>query len=315
MDFAILWIAIGKIALMLGIGMWVGHRVVPMNPDIRKMFIFLIINVTLPALILNGFLQLAVDREFLGELLGIFVFTFCFILAGAFAGWLVARAFRLSPQKAREAGFLSAFCNSGLIGIPLCSALFGPKGAVMAAVFDAGMAIVLWTVGVWMVRPERRKLTAASLRSVVNGPLIGIAIGFVVILADLEPGRFARELIAALGGAASPLSMFYIGMLIMMMIKARKRVSPKLMALPVAMKLFVLPLAALAILNVLPFLGGDARSLIHIQMSLPNIATASIIMAMAGADEEYGAMAMLVTTLLSLATIPLQAMAAQWLLL
>jgi|HigsolmetaAR203D_1030402.scaffolds.fasta_scaffold00632_9 hypothetical protein len=315
MDFSILLIAIGKIAVMLGLGMWVGHKVVAINPDIRKLLIFLIIYVTLPALILNGFLQLETNRELLRQLFGIFAFSFIFTLTGLFLGWLIARAFRLSPQKAREAGFLSIFGNLGLIGIPLCATMFGPKGALMAAVFDAGMAPILWSFGAWFVQPERRKMSVKSLKSVINGPIVAIAIGVVIILLDLEPGRFAREVIGTLSGAASPLSMFYIGMLIMAMFKARMRVSLKLLSLPVSLKLIVFPLLALCMLSFLPFYSTEVKFLILILASLPNIATASIIMAMSGADEEYGAMSLLTTTLLSLVTIPLLATIAQWLLL
>ena len=150
-DYSILIFTIVKLALLMGIGMWLTKKL-NFTTDVRRFLIFVIINITLPALILNGFLQLTIDNTLMKEIAIVFIFSVAFNVIGLLCGWSFAKMIGLPSVKARETGFLSIFGNTGLIGIPLCAALFGPKGAVLAAVFDAGMSLTLWTVGVLFIQ-------------------------------------------------------------------------------------------------------------------------------------------------------------------
>ncbi|MFK9094303.1 AEC family transporter [Bacillus salipaludis] len=71
-------------------------------------------------------------------------------------GWAFALNFYRHSTKKREIALLSGLRNTGFIGIPLCAALIGPEGALFAAIFDAGVDITIWTVGVLIIQQNRR---------------------------------------------------------------------------------------------------------------------------------------------------------------
>ena len=166
MDYSILLFTIFKLAVLLAIGVWIAYKI-PLTKDIRGLLIFTIINIALPAIILNGFFQVEMNDSLINQMMIIFLFSISFIIIGLIIGWLFSKLIGLNPLKARETAFLSTFGNTGLIGIPLCASLFGAKGAVFAAVFDAGMSLMLWTVGILFIQ-GKRKVTLQNVKSMLS---------------------------------------------------------------------------------------------------------------------------------------------------
>lgn len=276
---------------------------IQLTKDIRSFLIFIIINIALPAIILNGFFQVKIDDRLIEQMLIIFVFSVGFILFALLFGWLLGKVFRLKSNKARETAFLSSFGNTGLIGIPVCASIFGAKGAVFAAVFDAGMCIMLWSVGVLLIQ-EDRKIGIRNLKSALTAPMIAVFIGFILILLRVDPGYFIKDISASLAGIASPLAMIYIGMLTVTIYKEKRNVSLKLLSLPIALKIFIFPLVGILVLALLPF-PNDLEQILLIEMAMPSVTTASIIFALYKADESYAVMHTLFTNLLVLGTLPI----------
>ena len=250
MDYSILFLTIIKLAVLLGIGVWLTSKI-PLTKDIKSFLIFVIINIALPAIILNGFFQVEINDSLLKQMIIIFVFSICFIIFGLITGWFFSKLIGLEPLKTRETAFLSTFGNTGLIGIPLCASIFGAKGAVFAAVFDAGMSLMLWTVGILFIQ-GKKKVTLQNFISMISAPNIAVFIGLTIVLLKIDPGYFIKDVAATLAGVASPLAMIYIGMLTMTIIKEKRRISAKLVSIPVSFKLLVFPLIGIFILSLLP---------------------------------------------------------------
>lgn len=302
MEFMLLLQTILKMAVLIGFGFIIAMKT-PLTKDIRKFLIMLIINVVVPGLILHGFFQLTIDNQLLMQILITFVFSVLFNFLSLFAALGLAGIFFKQAVKAREIAFLSALGNTALIGIPLSATLFGPKGAVLAAVFDAGMALILWSLGVMLIQ-QKGSIGLRSLKSMFNMPLLAILIGFTTAFFKISPPPFVKDVADTVGYAATPLAMFYIGMLIMSIIKEKRKISPSMLALPIALKLIVFPMAAYLVLMLLS-LNETIVNILLIQVTMPTLSTASIVMAMNNADEDMGAVTALISTVLSLVSIPI----------
>lgn len=302
MDYSILLFTIIKLSILLAIGMWLTNKI-PLTKDIRGFLIFVIINIALPAIILNGFFQVKINDSLIQQMIIIFIFSVCFILLGLIIGWLSSKLLGFQPNKARETAFLSSFGNTGLIGIPLCASLFGAKGAVFAAVFDAGMSLMLWTVGILLIQ-GKRTVSLQNLKSMLSAPNVAVLTGILITILKLDLGFFIKDVTSTLAGVASPLAMIYIGMLTMTIIRSKKRVSAKLVSVPVTLKLLVYPIIGIMVLMILP-ISRDVEQVLLIEMAMPSIATASVIFALYQADEDYGVIHTLFTNLFCLGTIPI----------
>jgi hypothetical protein len=301
-EYSLLFLTILKMAVIIGIGAFLG-RFVPFGGESRKLLVAIIINIALPSLILNGFLFIEFDRAIMMQMIQVFLFSVLFSSLGMLLALQFSKRSKIHAPKAKEIAFASALGNTGLIGIPLCASLFGAKGAVLAALFDAGMGLTLWTLGV-IILQSNKKFSWKQLKNVVNAPLLATLAGIAIIPSPAKPPEFAQQLIGSLGAVASPLAMLYLGLIVMNMMKNKIRVSLAQIAMPILLKLIVFPFLAIVCLIFLYF-QDDVNYVVMIMTAMPTLTTASIVMAMYHADEEFGALSSMGSILLSLVTVPL----------
>jgi malate permease and related proteins len=288
-------------AAIIGIGAAIGCRQ-PLAADSRQLLITIIVNVAMPCIILDGVFQTPIDDRLMLQIFAIFAVSVLLNCLGILIGWLGAQTLPLSAKKRRELAILSGLGNTGFIGLPLCAALFGPKGAVLAAVFDAGLDFVMWTVAVMMLQ-EKGTFSLKGLKAMVNIPMIAIVAGLGFAMSGLTPPEPVKQLAAALARLASPLAMLYIGMLLPLLLRSKPQVSLPLLGVPITFKLFVFPLSAALLLSVL-HVDAEITRVAVVQVAMPTVAMASILFARYAADEEMGAMTTVFSTLLALLTIP-----------
>jgi predicted permease len=104
----------------------------------------IIINVTLPASILLAFVKIRFEASYL--LIIISVFAACLILL--YIGKLIARIFSI---KSRYFPFLLTGFESGMMGYPLYTMVFGPAATANFGVVDIGQELFIFLVFVPMV--------------------------------------------------------------------------------------------------------------------------------------------------------------------
>src|SRR5699024_5641415 len=141
-------------------------------------------------------------------------------------------------------------------------------------------------------------------KEMINVPMIAIVVGLSASFFQVKPPILFIELFDYLAALAAPLAMFYIGTIIVNLRRSRMSSATKQMWIPIIVKLFLLPLSV-AFFVLLLNLEVIVIQTILIQSMMPTITLASILFAKFSADEEMGAMTTVVTTLLSLTTIPL----------
>lgn len=278
-------------------------RFMTLGESLRQGMVFLILQIAMPALILDSLFTLSMDDQLILDLLTVFALSVginCFgIAAGRLLGLFVAGG----PSKQREMAVLAGLGNTAFLGIPLCYALFGAKGALLAAVFDAGVDVVIWSVGVAMLRKGNRSFKNYSRLSFFNMPILAVAIGFTLSLVDLHPPVFVKEAIHTLSGMTVPLGMLYIGM-VASTVKSRSILLQMKRALyPITVKLVLVPVAALSFLLLLN-LDTELQFVVLIQASMPVMTLSTVLFAHCRADEEFAAISMISSTVLALLTVP-----------
>ncbi|CAM5784536.1 MULTISPECIES: AEC family transporter [Brevibacillus] len=301
MEISLLLQSILLMAVIIAIGSVIGYRQ-PLTGESRQLIITIIVNVAMPCIILDGVFQTPIDSQTMTQIVIIFGISVLLNCLGILLGWLGARTLPLPEKKRREMAILSGLGNTGFIGLPLCAALFGPKGALLAAVFDAGVDVVMWTVAVMMLQ-EKGAFSLKGLKAMVNIPMIAIVLGLGAAMAGFMPPEPVKHLVGTLAKLASPLAMMYIGMLLPLLLRKKPHFSLPVLGMPLTFKLIVFPLSAALLLSVL-HLDGEITRVAIIQVAMPTLTMASILFARYAADEEMGAMTTVFSTLLALVSIP-----------
>ena len=195
--------------------------------------------------------------------------------------------------------------NVGFFGMPVVRVLFpsAPEAAVYSCVFNTSLNILAWTVGVFTLTGEKRYI---SLRAAfVNPSVLAVAAGLIlyVLKAKTWLPDLVQDGFRTIGAMSTPLCMVILGIRLATM-DFRKLFTTPLVWLISAGKLLVFPL--FCYLLVLPFPCDPVfKGSILILAATP---CASILLNLAEIHhngQELAANCALLTTLLSVFTIPL----------
>ncbi len=306
MELGVVLNSISLIGMMIFIGVILA-RVTPINESTKKVYTLLIVNIAMPCIILSSIFKVTIDQTMLKNIGIVFLISVLINLIGIAIGWLSASPFAENRKLRQEIALLSGLGNTGFIGIPLCAAILGPEGALYAAIFDAGVDIVIWTVGV-MILKNSYSFSLDTFKSIINIPVIAIILGLVFAFASYRPPEIIVDLTNQLAALASPLAMFYIGLLIMSNKNNdnNENIGKSNFFSPIISKLVLLPLITLLLISIMPINVDEiTKKVLLIQAMMPSLTLASILFTKYSKNDVFGAFATIMSTLISLLTIPL----------
>lgn len=267
----------------------------------------IIVRVTMPALIV----VILQGARYDPALIPMLVANTTALLSALALAVLLLRALGAPRASQGAAGLVAAFANTAFLGLPFILALFpGRPGPATAAVIidTVDTTILLLTFGTafaaTMARgpgPAPARL-AATLRALATQPLlIAVAIGLTLAATSTTlPAALSRPL-AQIGHATPTLAFLTIGLgldLSSLRGQARALAGIALIKLVIAPAIACLVLLALGV-------RGEIAHVSVLQAAMPTAVVAAIIAGSSGCDARLAAAAAVVTTLLSLLTLPL----------
>ena len=205
----------------------------------------------------------------------------------------------------RMLSIASVMGNVGFFGMPVIRALFpdAPEAAVYSCVFLTSMNLLAWTVGIFILTGEKRYI---SLRTALLNPSI-LAVMAGLVLYFLHAKTWLPDLVQegfrTLSAMSTPLCMVILGIRLATM-DLRKMFTTRLVWGIAAGKLLVFPLLCWLLVLPFPFDPVFKGSL----LILAATPCASILLNLAEIHhngQELAADCALLTTLLSIFTIPL----------
>ena len=221
--------------------------------------------------------------------------TLCYVL-----GRLALRLF------ARGTGAPTELCigvmNNLLIGLPILQSLYGPTAVLFAGLTSIPFNITLYTYGVWQLSADTRG-GALRLKDIFSPSVLATLAALVFFVFSLPvPGAVSR-LMSACAGVTMPLSMIVIGVTM-----GSENLTAALRDRRVyAIALFRLVLAPLATFLLLRLLTDNAlllKSCVVIA-GCPTGIVVPILSLQYGHDASLPSNCIIVTTLLSLVTLPI----------
>lgn len=222
--------------------------------------------------------------------------------------------------KLRCVRYGSVFGNCGYIGIPLIKMLFegSPyQGEVLiyTAIVITVWNILNWTIGVYIVTKDKKQI--APKKILFNPVIIAVVLGMICFLTlkrpikDIAPaGSFMDNLLEKLmtscnflGDAVTPLSMIVVG-LRLANVNFRQLFLDKLAYLQCGLKLIVMSLICILVVAFLP-VGVTVKYGLFFTLSMPAATSTALFAVKFGGDGDFGSVCVLLSTILSIITIPL----------
>ncbi|MFB4164250.1 AEC family transporter [Alteribacillus sp. JSM 102045] len=309
METSMVFSSISIMAIMIGLGSLVAVKM-EITQDMKKLLMFIIFNLAVPAVILNGVFNTELSPHILHQAGVIFGLSIVFHLTALLLTWCLSAVFRFSKETGKKLTILGALGNTGFIGIPLCYILFGPTGGFFAAIFDVGLDVVLFTVVIWMLQAEK-SFRFTQLKVLINLPFLALVVGFSALLLNYEAPGAVTQLTELLSGLAAPLAMLYIGLLIPPLFQKQGAILYSQIWFPLIVRLMIIPLLTLFVLSFLP-IDNMIKNVVIILSAMPTLMLVAILFAKYTNDEDSATVTTVLSTLLSLSTIPFVSYVASW---
>lgn len=230
----------------------------------------------------------------------------CFLL-----GRFIAVIFKVSKTRRGVFSVHFALSNSVFIGFPVALALFGDAGMPYATFYYLANTVCFWSLGYYGIKKDSQYITGEVqkinagevLKKVLNVPLIAAAISVLLVTFNIKLPDVIIKPAVFLGNLTTPLSMMFIGC-ILYDIGFKKLKIERDLILVILGRFAVSGLIMFGLCSLLK-IGGLAKDVYIMQMTLPVMTTTTIVSELVKADSEFAAKGMAWTTVLSLFTIPL----------
>lgn len=322
MDFTALYVIVATLFVILAIG-FLCRKINIIDDVASKKLSKLILNVGQPAMLIYSLANAEYSEKNL-KIAGIMIgFGFVFHAVLALLSYFLALPLKKVPDEKKISEFSLMFANCAFIGFPIFEALLGPTGLFMASFLTVSFNVLLWTWGLGIFARGRSDIKLTVKKVLFNFGTVPCAIGFILYLLKnpaigIQMPEFLSKAAGYLANLCTPISVLVTGALIATQKPKKIFCSWKLYYFN-AVKLFVLPLIICLIskLIMIIFPGADIKIYAIFFTAAAAIPSASSVTMMAetyGLDAGYSSLTVGTSSLLSVLTLPISMMVAQWIL-
>lgn len=273
-----------------------------LNTQVDRKLTELVINVTMPLLILNSVLTRSGETSKEGMLMVLLTSAGIYLVLPLLS-FLVVRLLHLPEEQQGVYAFMNTYSNTGIMGFPMVAALYGNEALLYAAVLNILFNLSAYTIGVWMLHYGSSGKEKMNLKAIFNPGMIGSVAALALYFVPLRLPSTVTGAIGSIGGITSPLAMLLIGATLANAPMREMFRDWKVLAFS-GIKLIIMPLL---IWPILCFAVPDAyiRGIVFVLLIMPVGNTAVLFSTQYGKDEILATKGVFLTTILSIFTIPL----------
>jgi predicted permease len=210
-------------------------------------------------------------------------------------GWLLVLLLRMRKSLGPMMGLGTAYANVGFFGIPVTQLAFGPDYLIHQSVLTALMAVLVCTLGVWLLAPAGGGLS--KLRTAFGTPLIpSVGIGLTLRGLEIELSPVVSQPLQFLGSIFTPLALYTLGAGIAAQKIIRFELAPQLLIL--FLKFLFAPIVSWMICRVMG-LPSDVTAVLVVAASTPVGVLITIFAAEYKTEADFISTAVVISTALS----------------
>lgn len=223
----------------------------------------------------------------------------------------IAVAYLTCGTRHRIENFAVAFGNAGFIGIPLVTAVFGPEAAFYVVSFSTFANLLQWTYGIVIISGKKETM---NLRMVfVNPVFISMVIGIALFVLQPTLPTVVTGTIGYIADGNTVLAMIILGYYLSK-VQPRGLFADVRLYLFSALRLLVVPAVTILVFLPFPFARGEITLITLIAAATPIASSTAIFAQKFDQDYRRAVSYVCLSTILSVATLPLVMLFAERLL-
>ena len=294
--------SVNSLLLIIVVGIYAGKKHI-ISKNGNKVLINLILNVTLPVLIVNSFISGNTEEVRANVLTALYISVLIFVVEIAFSYLL------LFPVKGREwtiLQFSNIFPNTGYVGFPLLLLLYGSAGVVYGSICNMLMNLLTWSYGVFLFEKASGKTKDKQnvLALFKNPNLVAVYIGLALMFADVQIPAAILSTTGMIAGITGPLSMLAIGVT-MTTISYRNKFTNLKLYYGMVTRMIIIPLVTIMVVRQFNIeFNLVTRSLLVIT-AMPTATITSILAEKYEFENDFATVLVVFTTVMTVFTAPL----------
>ena len=223
----------------------------------------------------------------------------------------IAVAYLTCGTRHRIENFAVAFGNAGFIGIPLVTAVFGPEAAFYVVSFSTFANLLQWTYGIVIISGKKETM---NLKMVfVNPVFISMVIGIALFVLQPTLPTVVTGTIGYIADGNTVLAMIILGYYLSK-VQLRGLFADVRLYLFSALRLLVVPAVTILVFLPFPFARGEITLITLIAAATPIASSTAIFAQKFDQDYRRAVSYVCLSTILSVATLPLVMFFAEQLL-
>lgn len=207
--------ALGQMAIMLAITIvgFVATKVGVLRHEQTSDFTRLLLNITLPCMLLasvNSMQGATLSQIGIAALLALFQFAALMLCA------VLCNLLFRTPHEERSIYIFMAICtNTGFIGLPVISSIYGTDSVLFCGIFIAVLAFFVYSVGFGALIPrEPGEKAKIPWKAMVNPAMIASVVAIVLVLVDFQFPSLVEKGLSMVGNITAPVAMLMVGIVI-----------------------------------------------------------------------------------------------------
>jgi hypothetical protein len=275
--------------IIMLIGVLLGKMKV-INSESRSTISFLIINVSMPMLIVSSS-NLEFNEQTKNESMWLIIMS---VAAFFFSILLAQLIFKKAVPRCA-----TVFSNAGYMGLPVLNSILGPKGLFLGAIFQMVFHLFTWTYGISLFTKSNK--FKDSLKKMINPSLIAVAIAIVLMFTGWKIPDTIQTVLKMMGELTTPLSMLLIGATLAQ-VSLKEVIKLKQIYIVTALRLLIIPAFVLLFL-LFPSIPKISVYVVFVINAMPSAAITGILAMKYNNDEKLASSIVAFSTLISIITL------------
>ena len=306
---ALLFNEIAVLFIILGLGFLLVKTKVLKSADSRILSMVLIWLIN-PAVVLKSF-QIDFTPEVRDRFLLAVGVAVALNLILMLITWGYGKVLKLDPVERTSI----MYSNAGNLVIPLVSAILGDEWVIYASAFMCVQLAFLWTHGQAQIGGNGGNMWKKIL---LNANLIAVVVGAVLLITGIRLPPVIRNVCGQLGGTIGPVSMIMLGMLLAD-VKWSELLKQSRNWIVIVLKMVITPVIILPLLKLSGVTGlvDDGKTIVYISflaVITPCATTVTQLAQMYRNRPAYASALNAMTTVISIATMPLMTGLYYWIM-
>jgi hypothetical protein len=288
---------------VMGVGLLI-RKLGWLTEEADRSLLRVIVNLLLPCFIFDT----ALGNPALSELRNLVIAPVLGYFTAALGMMVALSARRLhglkEVQAQRTFGLSAGLYNYSYMAIPLAVLLFDKATVGVLLVFNVGVEMCIWTLGVSLLTGGK---AGGTWRGIVNGPLIAIVVAIAVNTCNGQSHfpAVAQTAVHWVGQCAIPMALIVIGAIIADYLgEFQLRAGWRVVGVAVLLRLVVIPFLFLLIVKFLP-ISLELKRVLVPQAAMPSAVIPIILSRLHNGDPPTAIRVVISTSVVGLITIPL----------